>query len=65
MVEPILISVGVAALSLIVHDLRKERARRRRSERRRQRNRRNDGIWWATMWLGRDRRQKKLPDMRD
>jgi len=65
MVELLAIVPAVVAMSIGTRSLLKSRERRQRSERRRQRHKREAGIWWATMWLSKDKRQKKLTYRQD
>jgi hypothetical protein len=65
MFEFLAIVPAVAAMSIGTRSILKSRARRQRSERRQQRHKREAGIWWATMWLSRDKRQKKLTYRQD
>lgn len=60
MLEPLAIVAAVAAGLIGTRSILQSRARRQRSERRRQRRKREAGIWWASLWLGRVNRQKKL-----
>ena len=65
MFEFLAIVPAVAAMSIGTRSILKSRARRQRSERRQQRHKREAGIWWATMWLSKDKRQKKLTYRQD
>ena len=65
MFEFLAIVPAVAAMSIGTRSILKSRARRQRSERREQRHKREAGIWWATMWLSRDKRQRKLTYLQD
>jgi hypothetical protein len=56
---------AVAAGLIGTRSIMKLRTRQRRSERRRLRYRREAGIWWASMWLAKDKRQKKLTHRQD
>lgn len=65
MVELLAIVPAVAVVSIGTRSILQSRARRRRSERRCQRHKREAGIWWASLWLGRANRQKKLTYRQD
>jgi len=58
--ELIAVVPGLAVVSIGARSVVKGRARVQRRERRRIRHRREAGIWWATMWLARNRGQKRL-----
>lgn len=65
MFEFLAIVPAVAVVSIGTRSILKSRARQQRSERRQQRHKREAGVWWATMWLSRDKRQKKLTYRQD
>ena len=65
MVELFVVVPAVAAGLIGTRSIVKRRARQQRGERRRLRYRREAGVWWATMWLSKDRRQKKLAYRQD
>jgi hypothetical protein len=65
MFELLTIVPAAVAMSLGTRSILKSRERRQRSERRRQRHKREAGIWWAMMWLSKDKRQKKLTYRQD
>jgi len=65
MFELLTIVPAAVAMSIGTRSIFKSRERRQRSERRRQRHKREAGIWWATMWLSKDKRQKKLTYRQD
>lgn len=56
---------AVAAVSIGTRPILKSRARRQRSERREQGHKREAGMRWASMWLAKDKRQKKLTHRQD